>query len=500
MNIPGIVDLTPVGRGGFAVVYRGRQPAFGRDVAVKVVVGGGIDEAVSRRFERECQTLGALSDHPNIVNVYDAGKLDTGEPYLVMSFLDGGSYQDVLDKQGPLPWPDALVVIKKIGSALRAAHDAQIVHCDVKPANILRSRYGEPQLADFGIARLASSAGASTSMMAFTPNFVAPEVFGGADPEPRRDLYALAATFAALVRGQPPFGTTANNSVLGVMRAVLEQPPPDLRPLGVPDHVSLQIERALAKAPEDRFADMAAFLAALDATPAPGPPPGPQTGPAPDKPEHGSTIKLPPPSGGPPTETANTDPPKAVPKPWYRRRSRLLPIGLAAAVLIGAGAVALFGGDTGSPPDTTLAIDETTIAAVETTVPFVDTTTGSIQQSETTGASVSETTQFVDTTSPSVVPPSIVATVVRTCGTSGAGDCFVSVRRAPSSTSAELARLAEGDTTTIVCQVLGERVVSSLLGRGTTLWSGTEDGSFITSAFLEGDGLDPFTKTLPSCP
>src|SRR4029450_7065758 len=106
LGIPGLGPATPIGRGGFGTVYRAEQPAFRRTVAVKVL-GGNLDDRAQRRFERECQAMGSLSDHPGIVTIFDAGMTATGAPYLVMAFHPGGSIEDRLEREGGRGWEGA---------------------------------------------------------------------------------------------------------------------------------------------------------------------------------------------------------------------------------------------------------------------------------------------------------------------------------------------------------------------------------------------------------
>ncbi|MEZ5141063.1 MAG: serine/threonine-protein kinase [Acidimicrobiales bacterium] len=152
LGLDGYAGYEEIGRGGFSVVYRARQLAFDRTVAIKVITGV-VDEQSQLRFERECRTMGSLSGHPNIVTVYGSGVLPNGNPYLVMEYLERGSLGDRL-AQGVLPWDEVADIAVKIGDALQAAHDAGVLHRDVKPENIFVSGYGAPKLGDFGIARL----------------------------------------------------------------------------------------------------------------------------------------------------------------------------------------------------------------------------------------------------------------------------------------------------------------------------------------------------------
>ncbi len=183
MEIPGVEDLTEIGRGGMAVVYKGRQPTFSRDVAVKVVTVAGVDERLRHRFEQELQAVGALSEHPNIITVHGAGETSDGLPYLIMGFQPAGSLADRLRTRGPVPWAEVADIGVKMAGALESAHRAGVLHRDIKPENILVSSFGEPVLADFGIARLEGGAHLTASgMVTGTPAHTAPEALQGQPP------------------------------------------------------------------------------------------------------------------------------------------------------------------------------------------------------------------------------------------------------------------------------------------------------------------------------
>ena len=256
LGIAGLEDEVLIGRGGFAVVYRAYQPAFRRTVAVKVVSVARVDALTRERFERECQAMGLLSEHPGIVTVLDAGFLDDGRPYLVMAYMTHGSMEDRLEDRGPLGWEDATRVGVKLAGALDTAHQTGVIHRDVKPANVLISQYGEPQLSDFGIARVAggpeTTSGVITASLAFAP----PEVIEGQHPTVRSDVYSLAATLYALLDGRSAF-QRPGESIGALINRVLNEPPDDLRLKGVPEPVWDVIARGLEKDPEARFGSAA---------------------------------------------------------------------------------------------------------------------------------------------------------------------------------------------------------------------------------------------------
>jgi len=257
-QIPGFEDVEQIGAGGFGRVFRARQPAFDRTVAVKLLNGRLDDAATLRRFQRECQALGAVSSHPNIVPV-DAGGTSDGVPYLVMDFVRGGSLADRLARTGPVPWPDVAAIGVKLSGALHSAHAAGVLHRDIKPENVLVSGYGEPQLADFGIAQRAGIENRTTTAAAMTPSHTAPEQFGGGPPSESTDVYALASTLFTLLAAATPFQGRPDESIYALISRAATAPPPDLRPRGVPDALARVIEAGLAKDPAQRPPSALAF-------------------------------------------------------------------------------------------------------------------------------------------------------------------------------------------------------------------------------------------------
>src|SRR5689334_13486317 len=139
-----------------------------------------------------------MSSHPHVVDLYDVGVTDDGHPFLIMELCDG-TYADRL-KQGPLSHVEARDVGAKIADALADAHSLGVLHRDVKPANILITRFGEPVLADFGLAILAEWRDVSITLDVLTPAYAPPESFRQAEPSPTADVYALCATLYALMR------------------------------------------------------------------------------------------------------------------------------------------------------------------------------------------------------------------------------------------------------------------------------------------------------------
>lgn len=254
LSLPGFETIGILGRGGFGVVYRARQLAVDREVAIKVDSRAILDDRDQRRFLREVRAAGRLSGHPNVVELYDAGVLPDGRPFLVMEICPGGS----LAGRGPLPAPDVLTIGTGIADALVAAHGLGVLHRDIKPGNILVKRYGTAGLADFGLAALIESGrDTSVTLAALTPAYAAPEAFHLEPPTPRSDVYALGATLYALLAGRPPrFPAGSSPSVPEIIR-LHDAPVHDLP--GVPPDLTAILRRSLAKHPAQRYPDAAAF-------------------------------------------------------------------------------------------------------------------------------------------------------------------------------------------------------------------------------------------------
>jgi serine/threonine-protein kinase PknK len=252
LRIPGYDSVTEIGRGGFAVVYKARRTAFAQDVAIKVLTGNAVDDNAIARFERERQVLGALAQHPNIVTVYDSGTTADGSPFLVMEYLPGGPLSAQLKAQGSLDVRRVADIAVKLCGALETAHRTGILHRDIKPDNVLVSRYGEPVLADFGIARMQGGMQTQSGVVTATLSHAPPEVLDGHTPTAQSDVYSLASTLYALLSGSAPFVRDTDVSITPLLARVLREPPPDLRPRGVPGDVCALIERAMAKEPRDR--------------------------------------------------------------------------------------------------------------------------------------------------------------------------------------------------------------------------------------------------------
>lgn len=144
-DVPGYRVLEQVGEGGFSIVYRAHQERLDRMVALKVLSVSAVDDAAMRRFQRESKITGRLSGHPNIVTVLDTGTTRSGRPYIAMEYFEHGALTDRLAREGPLPFAEVLRIGVKMAGALAATHETDVLHRDVKPQNVLLSRYGSPR-------------------------------------------------------------------------------------------------------------------------------------------------------------------------------------------------------------------------------------------------------------------------------------------------------------------------------------------------------------------
>jgi serine/threonine-protein kinase PknK len=254
----GFDSVEEIGRGGFGIVYRCAQPMLDRAVAVKVSITD-LDPDNLDRFLREQRAMGRLSGHPHIMNVLQVGVLASGRPFIVMPYHAKDSLEVLIRRHGPLDWGETLTIGVKLAGALEAAHRAGTLHRDVKPGNILLTDYGEPQLTDFGIARIAGGFETATGLITGSPAFTAPEVLEGKSPTPASDVYSLGATLFCALTGHAACERRSGEQVIAQFLRVTSQPTPDLRTQGLPADVAAIIERAMARDPADRPATAAEF-------------------------------------------------------------------------------------------------------------------------------------------------------------------------------------------------------------------------------------------------
>jgi serine/threonine protein kinase len=213
-----------LGSGGMAAVWRGWDLRLDRPVAIKKLAGAGLSEPLAtERFHREARTVARLS-HPNIVTVYDFGT-ENGDQYLIMELVEGTTVAAMLS-DGPLPLDEAVAIAAQTCDGLAAAHAANIVHRDVKPANLILTPAGVVKICDFGIARLTAghSTLTGTTVALGSSKYMAPEQADGQPVDGRADLYALGCTLYAMLAGEPPF---SGDSAMGILHQhATKQPTP----------------------------------------------------------------------------------------------------------------------------------------------------------------------------------------------------------------------------------------------------------------------------------
>ncbi len=250
LSAAGFEDAREIGRGGYGVVYRCRQVALRRVVAVKVLTVKRDEDRA--RFVREQQAMAQLTGHPNIVPVLQVGETALGRPFLVMPYCAQGCIQERIGRLGVLEVAEVLRLGVKMAGALACAHQAQIVHRDIKPANILYTDYGEPALCDFGIARTIDGFETETGVLAGSPAFIAPEILSGERPSAASDVYGLAASLFAALTGHAAFERRAGEGVMAQFVRIAREPLPDLREHGIPEEAAAVVDRAMARNPTDR--------------------------------------------------------------------------------------------------------------------------------------------------------------------------------------------------------------------------------------------------------
>ncbi|MEN3274206.1 MAG: eukaryotic-like serine/threonine-protein kinase [Actinomycetota bacterium] len=250
--------LEPLARGATSSVWRARDVDADRDVAMKILRDDGVDPALRVRAEREAHVLTGIS-HPNLVEVLDSG-LDDEHPFLVMALLEGEALNRIIATRGRLPVDEAVGLVADVADGLGVAHDAGVVHRDVKPGNIVCHEQ-VPTLVDFGIARAIDATTLTRGLVVGTASYLAPEQAQGAAITPAADVYSLGCVLYELLTGRPPF--TGDSPVSIALQHVQADatPPGDL--VDIPAAVDAVVMTALSKEPSRRPADGHALAIAL---------------------------------------------------------------------------------------------------------------------------------------------------------------------------------------------------------------------------------------------
>ncbi|WP_426592500.1 serine/threonine-protein kinase [Cellulomonas sp. McL0617] len=261
-QLPGYEPVRVLGLGGFADVFLYEQQLPRREVAVKVLLAGSLDDDVRSRFQTEANLMAQLSHHPSIVTIYHAAIAADGRPFLVMEYCSRPGLADRY-RQERISVPEALRIGIRLASAVETAHRAGILHRDIKPANVLTTDFGWPALTDFGIAATTGQGGGATVGMSIP--WSPPELLGEHPTgDERSDVYSLAATIYSLLAGRTPFEIAGGQNSAQQLVARIERSP--LPPTGrddVPPALFQVLDKAMAKVPARRYDSAAAVARAL---------------------------------------------------------------------------------------------------------------------------------------------------------------------------------------------------------------------------------------------
>ena len=256
-----------LGKGAMGLVYDGLDPTLDRRVAIKTILTSNLDEATARhyslRFKREVRAVARLN-HPNIVQVYDFGT-EGDLAYIVMEYIEGRELKDYLDAKERFELGKIFRLMIELLDALDFAHEAGVIHRDVKPANVMLDASGRAKLADFGVARVTEAEGEQGELtragaMVGTPSYMSPEQIQGQAIDRRTDIFSAGVLFYHLLTGQKPFDGTG---FALAKKIVQDDPVWPSQVVQIPPVIDRVVARALAKAAEQRYQHARSFAADL---------------------------------------------------------------------------------------------------------------------------------------------------------------------------------------------------------------------------------------------
>ena len=256
-----------LGKGAMGLVYDGHDATLNRRVAIKTIQTRDLDDATAKhyekRFQREVRAVARLN-HPHIVQVYDFGS-EGDLAYIVMEYIEGKELKDYLDAREPFDLATIFRLMGELLDALQFAHEAGVIHRDVKPANVMLDAAKRAKLTDFGVARITEGDAASADMtragqMIGTPSYMSPEQIQGQAIDRRTDIFSAGVLFYQLLTGRKPFEGAGFPLAKQIVQ---DEPPPASTLVQIPAAIDRVIARALAKAPERRYPSARAFAEAL---------------------------------------------------------------------------------------------------------------------------------------------------------------------------------------------------------------------------------------------
>ena len=248
-----------VGRGAMGTVYRARDEAMARDVAIKILAADLEDDPELRvRFLREAQAAARLT-HPNIITIFDFGEHD-GHSFIVMELLQGATLKEYLRGQSRIPLEQKINLMIQLATGLGAAHRASVYHRDIKPGNLFLRTDGLLKILDFGVARLASSSMTSSGFVVGTPDYMSPEQARGTEVDGRSDIFSAGGVFYFLLTGRKPFAAA---DIPSVFRQIERNDPPPLAETEAPAVLAQVVMKALVKDRRARYQSCEELVADL---------------------------------------------------------------------------------------------------------------------------------------------------------------------------------------------------------------------------------------------
>jgi len=243
--------IKKLGKGGMAVVYEAEDLILDRKVAIKMLRSEHVsDKSFIKKFHHEAKAVARLS-HSNIVSIFDIGQ-DGDLHYLVMEDIEGENLKDIINRRGKLSSAEALDITNQILSALRVAHKNDIIHCDIKPHNILITLDKKVKVTDFGIAKAVSATTTMTDTIMGSAHYFSPEQAKGGEIKAHSDLYSVGVVLYEMVTGEVPF--KADSPISVALKHINEKPK---RPIEINSKITNQMEnlimKALSKDPDNRF-------------------------------------------------------------------------------------------------------------------------------------------------------------------------------------------------------------------------------------------------------